>query len=164
FYLNLDEVLHPTQVDQTLKEIVVKRKKQYSTYSEVRPPSHFVTLNRTPPLIPNTHSLQSDLIQAKPASSGKIRGRVKIFKDFFLPSKIDFEIMVTSHTDPGWTPLIALSKGLIIEHGGVLSHASIVARELGIPTVIGALGATTTFRDGQVVEIDGSNGMIKLLI
>jgi pyruvate,water dikinase len=80
-----------------------------------------------------------------------------------MPSQIDFEIMVTSHTDPGWTSLIALSKGLIIEHGGVLSHASIVARELGIPAVIGAENAVDILSDGQMVEIDGSAGTIRIL-
>ena len=80
-----------------------------------------------------------------------------------MPDKIDFEILVTKHTDPGWTALIALSKGLIIEHGGVLSHASIVARDLGIPAVIGVRGATDLYKDGQKVEINGSTGEIKII-
>jgi pyruvate,water dikinase len=80
-----------------------------------------------------------------------------------MPTEIDFDILVTSHTDPGWTSLIALSKGLIIEHGGVLSHASIVARELGIPAVIGATNAVSYLKDNQIVEINGSMGTIKVI-
>ena len=102
------------------------------------------------------------MIYARPASPGLVRGKVKVFKSFSMPSRIDFDILVTSHTDPGWTSLIALSKGLIIEHGGVLSHASIVARELGIPAVIGATDAVTVLQDNQIVEIDGSSGTIKM--
>ena len=102
-------------------------------------------------------------MQARPASPGVVRGKVKVFKDFAMPPRIDFDILVTSHTDPGWTSLIALAKGLIIEHGGGLSHASIVARELGIPAVIGAENAVSTFQDYQMVEIDGSSGSIKML-
>ena len=78
-----------------------------------------------------------------------------------MPKEIDFDILVTKHTDPGWTALIALSKGLIIEHGGVLSHASIVARELGIPAVIGVRHATDTYRDGESVRIDGTTGTVE---
>jgi pyruvate,water dikinase len=92
-----------------------------------------------------------------------IKGKIKIFKDFYVPSNIDFDILVTSHTDPGWTALIALSKGLIVEYGGILSHASIVARELGIPAVIGAKGIMEQLKNGQIVEIDGSKGTIKII-
>ena len=106
---------------------------------------------------------QKNELQARPASSGVVKGKVRVFKDFYMPEKIDFDILVTSHTDPGWTSLIALSKGLIIEHGGVLSHASIVARELNIPAVIGATGAVNFLKNGQMVEIDGLKGTIKLI-
>ena len=100
--------------------------------------------------------------KGRPASPGVIRGEIRVFKEFSMPKKIDFDILVTTHTDPGWTSLISLSKGLIIEHGGVLSHASIVARELRIPAVIGAEGAVNFFKDGQIVELNGSTGAITL--
>ena len=78
-----------------------------------------------------------------------------------MPEVIDFEIAVAKNTDPGWTPLLGFCKGLIIENGGILSHAAIVSRELGIPTVIGVKGATKKIKDGQVLEINGANGTIK---
>ena len=80
-----------------------------------------------------------------------------------MPNKIDFDIMVAKFTDPGWTPLIGISKGMIIEHGGMLSHASIVSRELGIPTIIGVTGATRVLKTGQMVEINGSTGQIEII-
>jgi len=70
---------------------------------------------------------------------------------------------VASRTDPGWTALIGVTKGLIIEHGGILSHAAIVSRELGIPTVIGASNATQILKNNQIVEIDGSSGIINII-
>ena len=80
-----------------------------------------------------------------------------------MPSSRDFDILVARHTDPGWTPVIGISRGMIIEHGGMLSHASIVSRELGIPTVIGVDRATDILKDGQEVELDGAAGTVRLL-
>ena len=81
-------------------------------------------------------------------TKGEIQGRIRVFKDYYLPEKIDFEIAVAKNTDPGWTPLLGLCKGLIIENGGILSHAAIVSRELGIPTIIGVKNATKILKSG----------------
>jgi len=80
-----------------------------------------------------------------------------------MPDKVDFDILVAKHTDPGWTPLIGSVRGMIIEHGGMLSHAAIVSRELGLPTVIGAHNATQILQDGQTVRINGATGTIDIL-
>ncbi len=162
FYLYLEEILTPTaKTNANLLQKVAERKRLYDSFKDLIPLSHFSSVNNQPPPLKGVSKIESDIIRARPASPGLIRGKVKVFKDFSMPSHIDFDILVTSHTDPGWTSLIALSKGLIIEHGGVLSHASIVARELGIPAVIGATDAVTSLRDNQIVEIDGSSGIIK---
>ena len=163
FYLHIDEILAPTaKTNERLSKIVGRRRQEYALFKDASPPSHFSTFDNRPPKIEGTGS-KVPITQARPASPGVVRGRVKVFKDFAMPAQIDFDILVTSHTDPGWTSLIALCRGLIIEHGGVLSHASIVARELGIPAVIGAENAVGTFRDYQTVEIDGSTGTITML-
>jgi phosphohistidine swiveling domain-containing protein len=164
FYLHLEEILEPTaEKNAGLSAKVLERKELYASFNDAAPPSHFSTINRQPPPTGGATKLGSNVLYGRPASSGVVKGRIKLFKDFSMPPSIDFDILVTSHTDPGWTSLIALSKGLIIEHGGVLSHASIVARELGIPAVIGASDALTMLHDNQIVEIDGSSGIIKIL-
>ena len=164
FYLEMHQILDfQAESNVGLAEMIKKRKIEYSSYDQVVPPAHFSTINRRPPAVNNLSTIRESSIYAKPTSPGIVRGKVKVFKEFHMPAVIDFDILVTSHTDPGWTSLIALSKGLIIEHGGVLSHASIVARELGIPAVIGATNATDSLIDYQMVEIDGSTGIIKLL-
>lgn len=163
FYLTVQEICSGTALtNRTLGQLVLKRKRQYKAYDMVHPPTHFVTTNSAPPqLLSADHGRQT--LQGRPACPGIVRGTVKIFRQFTLPPTIDFDILVTAHTDPGWTSLIALSKGLIIEHGGVLSHASIVARELGIPTVIGVQNAVSLLKDGQTVEINGSTGSITVI-
>ena len=162
FYLTLEEILNKNKFVSEYRSLVNQRKDKYKSYNDITPPSHFSTSNRQAPRVASPDLQTGGNISGQPASSGKITGRIRVFREFFIPSKIDFDILVTSHTDPGWTPLIALSKGLIIEHGGILSHASIVARELGIPTVIGVENATTFLKDGDIVELDGANGIIKV--
>ena len=158
------EVDGPHKIGQEIVDLSIKiseRKQTYSQYQHENPPSHFLVLDGE--MIDEQNQTQSESFAARGVSAGIASGRVKVMKEFEMPDKIDFEILVTKHTDPGWTALIALSKGLIIEHGGVLSHASIVARELGIPAVIGVRGATDRYKDGQKVEIDGSTGKIKVI-
>jgi pyruvate,water dikinase len=163
FYLRLDEILPVSALkDVHLKELVKRRKAEFESFKAVEPPVHFVTVHGAPP-VNHKEYVQGGIGNSRPASPGVVRGKVRVFREFAIPESIDFDILVTSHTDPGWTPLIALSKGLIIEHGGVLSHASIVARELNIPAVIGARNAVKFLKDGQIVEINGSTGSIKII-
>ena len=71
------------------------------------------------------------------------------------------EILIAERTDPGWVMLFASAAGLVIEHGSLLSHAAIVARELGIPAVIGVTGACRWLADGDIVELDGATGTVR---
>ncbi len=163
FYLQMNEILDPAAMAGLLKETVNKRKMEYASFQDLILPAHFSTTNNQLPLVQTSNIPMQQKLNGRPASPGIVKGRVRVFKEFSMPSQVDFDILVTSHTDPGWTSLIALSKGLIIEHGGVLSHASIVARELGIPAVIGVANAVDILADHQMVEIDGSTGTIKLI-
>ena len=166
FYLTVDEILayDDAVVLQRFdySAIVRERRSAYDLHAEKNPPAHFVTTDNAVPAAASAGQAL-EVVSARGVSSGIIRGRVKVLKEFRMPEKIDFDILVTRHTDPGWTALIALSKGLVIEHGGVLSHASIIARELGIPAVIGVSGATDTFYDGQIIEVNGSDGTIRTI-
>ena len=81
--------------------------------------------------------------------------------EFKLPKK-PLEIVVVKHTDPGWTPLFGICKGLIVENGGLLSHAAIISRELNLPCIIGVENATKLLKDGQQISMDGSTGKINI--
>ena len=163
FYMTVKEVLTIAKGKQIpdLKAEIDRRKQKFVEHQKENPPSHFLTLGNE--MTNTTVGMGSHSSIARGVSPGVVSGRVKVMKEFSMPDKVDFEILVTKHTDPGWTALIALSKGLIIEHGGVLSHASIVARELGIPAVIGVQNATDLYKDGQNVEINGSTGAINII-
>ncbi|MDD2731683.1 MAG: PEP/pyruvate-binding domain-containing protein [Candidatus Pacebacteria bacterium] len=163
FYLSMKEVFELNLENNPLISLIRKRKQEYLSYKKISTPVHFSSKDDIAIKEADKKIIKKNHIKANPASNGTSKGRIKIFKDFFMPDSIDFDILVASHTDPGWTPLIALSKGMIIEHGGVLSHASIVARELNIPAVIGATGIMDQLKDGQIVEINGSTGFIKII-
>jgi pyruvate,water dikinase len=98
-----------------------------------------------------------------PISPGVVQGRVKVMKTANEKKLLHGEILVARATDPGWTPLFINAKGIILEIGGVLQHGAVVAREYGIPCVSGVDDATHLLKDGQLVEVDGSNGIIRIL-
>jgi phosphohistidine swiveling domain-containing protein len=98
------------------------------------------------------------------ASSGVVRGKARVVlreQDFgrLKPG----EILVCPYTNPAWTPLFSIAAGVVTNVGGAVSHAAIVAREHGIPAVLGALGATERIQDGQEIVVDGAEGRVKLL-
>jgi phosphoenolpyruvate synthase/pyruvate phosphate dikinase len=98
-----------------------------------------------------------------PISPGVVQGRVKVFQYAAEKKLLPGEILVTRVTDPGWTPLFINAKGIILEIGGALQHGAVVAREYGIPCVSGVDDATSKLKDGQLVEVDGSNGIVRVL-
>ena len=98
-----------------------------------------------------------------PISPGIVQGRVKVFQYANEKKLLPGEILVARVTDPGWTPLFINAKGIILEIGGALHHGAVVAREYGIPCVSGLDDATSLLTDGQLVEVDGSNGIVHII-
>ena len=98
-----------------------------------------------------------------PISPGMVQGRVKVFRHATDKQLLPGEILVARATDPGWTPLFIDARGIILEIGGALQHGAVVAREYGIPCVSGLDDATSLLTDGQLVEVDGSNGIVRIL-
>lgn len=96
-------------------------------------------------------------------SSGVVQGKVKVLQRADEKPLLPGEILVTRATDPGWTPLFINAGGLILEVGGALQHGAVIAREYGLPCVSGLDDATLKLTDGQLVEVDGSNGIVRIL-
>ncbi|WP_147680685.1 PEP/pyruvate-binding domain-containing protein [Actinomyces ruminicola] len=105
------------------------------------------------------------VLRGLPSAAGRARGRARVIlgpRDFGRLSA--GEVLVCPFTDPSWTPLFSLAAGVVADAGGPLSHAAIIAREYGIPAVLGADGATARIRDGEPIEVDGSAGVVTLLM
>ena len=103
------------------------------------------------------------VISGSPVSPGVVESRVRVVRD---PSRAELqpgEVMVCPGTDPAWTPLFLTAGGLVTEVGGMMTHGSVVAREYGIPAVVGVHEATTRLQTGQLIRLDGSSGTIHVL-
>ena len=102
----------------------------------------------------------ADRLTGTPASAGTATGKVRVVTDPVGARLEPGEILVAPSTDPGWTPLFMTAGALVMEMGGVISHGAVVAREYGIPAVVGVPDATGRLRDGQTVTVDGAAGTV----
>ncbi|MCY1054792.1 PEP/pyruvate-binding domain-containing protein [Nannocystis sp. SCPEA4] len=106
----------------------------------------------------------TDVLRGVGASSGVVRGKARVIRDEHEFERLRAgEILVCPYTNPAWTPLFTLAAGVVTNTGGAVSHAAIVAREYGIPAVLGAAGATGRIADGQEILVDGNEGLVTLL-
>ncbi len=160
YYLYIEEIFEKRSGYQ---ELIKQRKEEYDYYKTVTPPAFFTIADGEEPALVDSAMDSSPILYGRACNAGIIKGKVKVFEEFSLPEVIDFDIVVAQHTDPGWTPLLGVAGGLIVENGGILSHAAIVSRELGIPTIIGVANATSTLQDGMEIEMNGDTGLIQLI-
>lgn len=105
-----------------------------------------------------------DDLRGHPGSAGVVTGRARIIGSITDADKLEpGEILVAPTTAPPWTPLFAVAGGIVTDTGGILSHCAVVAREYQIPAVVGCGNATSVIRDGQTIEVDGTQGVVRLL-
>jgi pyruvate,water dikinase len=104
--------------------------------------------------------LQPGTLTGAPASAGTVTGKAKVILDPAGAHLEPGEILVAPSTDPGWTPLFMTAGALVMEMGGPISHGAVVAREYGIPAVVGVPDATMRIRTGDTVTVDGAAGTV----
>jgi pyruvate,water dikinase len=102
-------------------------------------------------------------ISGSPVSPGMVEGKVRVVLDPRAAQLLPGEILVCPGTDPSWTPLFLTAGGLVMEVGGMMTHGAVVAREYGIPAIVGVNQATQRLMTGQLIRMDGSSGMIYLV-
>ena len=148
-------------------EIIAIRKDKYMAESENKFPESFETKfgERLVKTVDFTLNVSTEKeFKGLAASGGKIRAKVKILESVLESDKIKTgEILVTKQTDPGWAMVFPIICGLIVERGGALSHGAIVAREFGIPAVLGIENITEILKDNDEVILDGDSGRIQIL-
>ncbi len=143
-----------------IKAFIQKRKNDWQNQVDSDPP--FITRSdgrewRNT----NQKAREGNVLRGVGASSGRVTGRARIIRE---PAQAHLfnkgEILVAPYTEPGWAPLFLLAKGLVMEVGGALCHGAIVAREYGIPAVVGVNGATARIKDGDEITVDGNSGEV----
>jgi pyruvate,water dikinase len=107
-------------------------------------------------------TLEGTLLRGIGTSPGQAAGRAVIVSDPAAAAIRRGDIVVARHTDPGWTPILSLVGGIITEEGGLLNHCSIVARELGVPAVVGVSQATRRIPEGARLTLDGGSGVVQI--
>lgn len=180
FFLTIDEVVALLTGDATPMQSISARKETYSKYKSL-PPYPTVIRGRFDPILwaadPNrsdeifsasapiqTTKSKSNLITGSAGSAGQIEGIVRVVENLAEgPQLKQGEILVTVLTDIGWTPLFPRASAIITDVGAALSHAAIVARELGIPAVVGCGNATRQLKTGDRVRVDGARGVVEVL-
>lgn len=175
FYLHVDEIVTFAEgraVAANLAEIAAVRKAEFAGYRDKPdPPERFYT--EGPPYAGNDWlsesaavdpgDLAANQLKGLSCCAGRVEARVRVIREPGDRLELNGEILATSRTDPGWVPLFPSVSGLLIERGSLLSHSAIVAREMGIPTIIHLKGLLTRVSDGQRVEMDAHSGVVTLL-
>jgi nucleoside-diphosphate-sugar epimerase/phosphohistidine swiveling domain-containing protein len=156
FYLTRDELRNPPAA---AAEVVRRRRAERVRLEIQRPPLNFaghytVTTDRSQELSPG------QTLQGTPVSAGVAKGTVRVLTVDSLDDLEPGEVLVTAFTDTGWTPYFSYAAAVVVDTGGEMSHAAVVAREFGIPCVVGTLRGSQMLRNGHVVEVDGSTGMV----
>jgi pyruvate,water dikinase len=146
---------------QKIKQLVYERKIEYEKNKELPLKDVIDETGIYKPAVPVNNGNE---LKGMGVSSGIVTGKVKVLTNALEINKLKSgEILVTDHTDPGWTPAFVIAGGVITNTGGMLSHASIVAREYGLPAIVNTMHATEVLKDGQIVEMNGETGIIKIL-
>ena len=104
-----------------------------------------------------------DGLVGDPIAPGVVCGPAKVLHEPYEKPLKKGEILVTRASDPGWTPIFINAAGVVLEVGGALQHGGVIAREYGLPCVSGLEGITEKVQDGQMLEVDGSNGVVRLI-
>lgn len=162
FFLRLAEVEQAaTGVPLPLRELVAERRARYERELLRQPPRLITSEGEV--ISARRSAAQAGELQGVGVSPGIYEGRVRVIRDPHGAHLEPGEILVAPSTDPAWTPLFLTAGGLVMEAGGMLSHGSVVAREYGIPAVVGVAEATQHLQTGQRVRIDGGEGVVEPL-
>lgn len=163
YYLTLEELHEVLRTNKLDYQIISKRKDEYKLYEKLTPPRVIKSDGEIIVGEYKRENLPAEAIVGLPVSSGAIEGRARVILNMEDADLEDGDILVTSFTDPSWTPLFVSIKGLVTEVGGLMTHGAVIAREYGLPAIVGVENATNLIKDGQRIRVNGTEGYIEIL-
>ncbi len=163
YYLTFEELREVVRTYTLDDQIISTRKNEYTFYEKLTPPR---VLTSDGEIIAGKYKrehLPAEALVGLPVSSGVIEGRARVILNMEDADLSDGDIVVTSFTDPSWTPLFVSIKGLVTEVGGLMTHGAVIAREYGLPAVVNVENATKLIIDGQRIRVNGTEGYVEIL-
>jgi pyruvate,water dikinase len=163
YYLTFEELHDVVRTNKLDYQIISKRKDDYKFFEKLSPPRVITSDGEIIAGEYKRENIPAEAIVGLPVSSGVIEGRARVILNMEDADLEDGDILVTSFTDPSWTTLFVSIKGLVTEVGGLMTHGAVIAREYGLPAVVGVENATKLIKDGQRIRVHGTEGYIEIL-
>jgi pyruvate,water dikinase len=163
YYLTFEELREVVRTTKLDYQIIIKRKDEYKLYEKLTPPRVITSDGEIITGKYKRENLPAEAIAGLAVSSGVVEGRARVILHMEDAQLEEGDILVTSFTDPSWTPLFVSIKGLVTEVGGLMTHGAVIAREYGLPAVVGVENATKLIKDGQRIRVHGTDGYVEFL-
>ncbi len=163
FYLTVAELHDVVRTNQVDDELISQRKDEFRLNQALTPPRVLTSDGEVVAGRYRHADVPAGALTGLPVSAGAVEGRARVILDMGEADLEAGDILVTAYTDPSWTPAFVVIKGLVTEVGGLMTHGAVIAREYGLPAVVGVEHATQLIRDGQRIRVHGTDGYVELL-
>jgi rifampicin phosphotransferase len=163
FYLTFQELHDVVRTHDVDDQLISRRKRAFRSYEALTPPR---VLTSDGEIIAGAYSrddVPTGALIGVPVSTGTIEGRARVILDMAEAEFEPGDILVTAYTDPSWSPVFVSIKGLVTEVGGLMTHGAVIAREYGLPAVVGVEHATRLIGEGQRIRVHGADGYVEIL-
>ena len=163
FYLTVQEFQDVVRTNQVDDQLIRRRKEAFRSYQALTPPRVLTSDGEAVAGAYRRDDVPAGALVGLPVSAGTIEGRARVILDMAEADLEPGDVLVTAYTDPSWTPLFVAIAGLVTEVGGLMTHGAVIAREYGLPAVVGVEHATRLIRDGQRIRVHGTDGYVEML-
>ncbi|MEU5843041.1 rifamycin-inactivating phosphotransferase [Rhodococcus sp. NPDC047139] len=163
FYLRFDELEGAVRTSRPYDEVVAERKSEFVAFEALKPPRVLLSTGEALSGAYRRENLPEGALVGLAVSAGIVEGRARVVTDISRADLAPGDILVTAYTDPSWTPSFVAVDGLVTEVGGLMTHGAVIAREYGLPAVVGVQNATGLIRDGQRIRVNGAGGYVEIL-
>jgi pyruvate,water dikinase len=163
FYLTFRELHDVVRSNQVDGRLVQQRKDAFRSYQALTPPRVLTSDGEAVTGAYRRDDVPAGALVGLPVSAGTVEGRARVILDMAEADLEAGDILVTTYTDPSWSPLFVSVAGLVTEVGGLMTHGAVIAREYGLPAVVGVEQATRLIRDGQRIRVHGTDGYVEIL-
>ncbi len=163
YYLTFEELRQAVRTHEIDQKLISKRKDEHKLYEKLTPPRVITSDGEIITGKYDREGLPAGTIAGLAVSSGVVEGRARVILNMEDAALEDGDILVTTFTDPSWTPLFVSIKGLVTEVGGLMTHGAVIAREYGLPAVVGVENATKLIKEGQRIRVNGTDGYVEIV-